>query len=63
MTNSMREAMNKAMAPRMAVRLDTLGRREKDNINVIEICNNVLKYKYETMLDRKEMVIYVGKRI
>ena len=57
---TMREAMNKAMQPRMAVKLDNLGRYSRDSKAVMDICNNSLKYKYETIYDRDKGLILIG---
>lgn len=52
-----------AFNPRMAVRLENLGRQEKDSMKIIELCHDTLRHKYITSFDKQHKVIYIGKKV
>ena len=63
MTTSIAKAMMEAFKPRMAVRLENLGRQEKDSKYIIELCHDALRSKYITNFDREHRTIYIGKKV
>ena len=60
---SLQDAILKSFIPRMAMKLDNLGRYEKDHRVVLEICAKALEQRYDTFTDSKNGTIYIGKRI
>jgi len=60
--NSMKDALLKSMSPRAAIRLKLIDNKVKDKDVILKMCENTLKYSYETILDIENNVIYIGKR-
>ncbi len=52
-----------AFISRMAIKLDTLGRYERDHKEVFSICMKALRKKYEIVVDYNEKLIQIGERI
>ncbi|MCK4814417.1 hypothetical protein KA005_01500 [bacterium] len=52
----------KTLIPRMAIRLDNLGRWERDHRQVLEICKDALKPRYRISVDYNKEIIYIGNK-
>ena len=56
------EQMINAMKPRLVITLKEFNNHEKDFNKILETIHSNLKYKYETMVDKENGVIYIGRK-
>uniref|UniRef100_A0A6M3IVA1 Uncharacterized protein n=1 Tax=viral metagenome TaxID=1070528 RepID=A0A6M3IVA1_9ZZZZ len=59
--SDMKDKLIQAMNPTIAIKVIQLSNTKFTKLILDEI-NSVLKYKYETMIDKEMNTIYIGKR-
>lgn len=60
--SQLRDALLKSFTPRMAVKLDTLGKYERDHLQVLELLKKALIGKYNIYVDTDKETIYIGMK-